>query len=279
MCIRDRPMEYTLQELIDKEALQQPCALTLKQCDEQLDDEAFTAFNLTSLCVNPEDEQWKNLGVMRFINGRMLPSIRSIRFDGDHLFVDELGLRLTYFIFGRDVANVKSAVFCLDAMQRSININAVLRFLSLDIAAVLKQLLIHLDEYNELACGSRGGFFSTGHLEDWRKTQACFVPGLISPNLLQWLLFRGEYLKSYVREHLNKIKAQQMPNRQLLDEFLPKIAHFYRYACSDPGLTPVQRFLRLPKNYEETPKTIISQSPQAVTRIEHHSTHTCLLYT
>ncbi len=269
------PATYTLKDLADNEQSKKPNALTLTQCDQNLDRDDFSLFALTGFLTNPEDEQPKNIGVDKVkkparVQEKSTESLRLTRFDGDHLFVDDVNQSQAGW-FEPKVANVKSAAWLLDSMRLPITRTAVLRFLSLDMSAILIQLLAELNNYNETVYFDRTGFFKANDITDWKDTKNCFLPGLVTPSFIQWIYFRGIFIQSHLRQ---KKSSNTLPTLvQLQYQFLAKSAQFYQQAWDDPLATnPQERFNRLPTNY----KPVAHAKPNNYR--SSHSTQTYLIH-
>jgi WD40 repeat protein len=216
---------------------QQACLTRL----EKIDPEAFTESMLLTVVTNPDDAKPDNHILMPHINRSGYYRYALVDVDLDHAFQEPL---VTNFR-GQSKLNVKSIVYCCDAMKKSAEPAVAKRLLELDPYQVLKswlEELAALDEAHWALFKTPIGENKSTLIERYLKRNPLEKSTL--PILLEGVMVRELYEKlCRIQRHLTKLlETEELPSHcELLGLIEPNLSLRYEPAL-EPGQTLWQRF-------------------------------------
>jgi small GTP-binding protein len=218
---------------------------SLEEVDVNVDPKSFTLKVLESLLVNPEDDKPDNIVAEFFTNHEGERKCRLVSVDSDHAFVDPLVE--TGSVFKKEKVQVKSIVYCFNAMKNELSSQAIKEFLLLDPIKVLTDWLSGLDVYNQRYVGQRqlqlpGLFLETeinryAESKDFCFIQVFFEPGWISSMYEKFLKLQAALRENPPNDHL-----------ELLTLIEPRLALYYEKVFTEHK-TARERFQALPTEY------------------------------
>ncbi len=111
-----------------------------KQLQENLDERSFSLLFLITLLLNPEDGKPDNYILCPYTDAQNIMKYRIIGIDNDHALVEPI----TRDKDGHRTMQVKTVIYCLDQMLRSLHPDAVRMFLDCDPLKILEKWLLAL---------------------------------------------------------------------------------------------------------------------------------------
>jgi hypothetical protein len=237
---------------------------TILELEQSLCPIAFSFKVLETLLVNPEDDKPDNFIVEPFIGATGKTLHRIISVDTDHAF----GVPILRDSAGKEIVNVKTAVFCLSKMSELLNEEAVLTFLQLDPFETLLDWLKSLSEYQAYITGSKytvplfskeeqinclkyQGFSIRGLLGGKKKDHASVLPLDFHPKLIGALYRRFVNLQEVLRKDIQQ-PTPQLTHIKLVSLIEPRLAAFYENLLNTYD-NAAHRWENLPTNYIKLP--------------------------
>jgi WD40 repeat protein len=208
---------------------------------EKIDPEAFTEAMLLTVVINPDDAKPDNHILMPHINRGGYYRYALVDVDSDHAFQEPL---VTSF-WGQSKLNVKSIVYCCDAMKEPIEPAAARRLLELDPYQALKSWLKKLGALDE----AHWALFKTPIGKDKSTLiERCLKRNPLEkstlPILLEGVMVRELYEKlCRIQRHLTALlETEELPSHcELLGLIEPNLGLRYEPAL-EPEQTLWQRF-------------------------------------
>ena len=237
---------------------------SLQDVEENLDAKNFTLKILEDLVIRPEDHKPENLVAQPFTNTQQERKFRLISIDGDHAFVEPL-VQTGLSFNKKEKVQVKSIIYCFQAMKNELNPEAVAEFLNLDPFKMLQDWLFTLKIFNQSYQGQIEdglvGLFDTKQIgqfaEDDDKKDFCFIPVFFEPGTVSGLYEMILRLQALLKDNLPS------SHLELLGIIEPRLAAYYEKVFAE-HVTADKRFHALPTEYvvvaEPQTKTVTYQS-------------------
>jgi predicted nucleotidyltransferase len=218
----------------------------LNDVENNLDPKSFTLKVFESLLINPEDDKADNLVAEPVTDLEGNTRYRIVSVDSDHAYVEPL-IQAGTLINRQEKVQVKSILYCMEAMLQALDPEAIQEFLLLDPFQTLNDWLSGLHVYNQRYVGNRelnqAGLFTETEIQNYAEGKDfCFVQTFFEPGWVVGMYEKFLRLQAALREN------PPTNHLELLTLIEPRLAVYYEQVFAKHK-TARQRFQALPTEY------------------------------